>query len=200
MKKIAILFMLALNLGLSTAWAANPVNPANPNGANAANPEDLSDFTAPFSLVSLMSGELLAPDFKKPNWNLKQISLDAAVKKSDPFAGFKLEDVQFVNADEPNLCLAIDESGDFKLKNCAEDLREGRLESVFTIIPTIGAGVQIRSFVLSKTECVAAFLNPRLPSGVGIGINPCAVDRRFNVPLRNIMLILPPLRGAKVVE
>lgn len=92
-------------------------------------PEDLPDFTAPFSLRSLATGDLLAPDYRKPNWNLKQVDLDEQIRKSDPFDKFNLGAMQFVNADDPKSCLGIDESGFFALKNCEEDLKSKKLEA-----------------------------------------------------------------------
>lgn len=166
----------------------------------ADNPEDLPDFTASFSLRSALSGDLLAPDFRHPNWNLKQITLSDEIRKSDPFDSFGLGAAQFVNTDNPKMCLAIDESGFFRLKSCEEDLQTQALETIFTIIPTTSAAVQIRSFVLTKTECISTFFNPRLPSGRGIGINPCSVDRLNWVNLKNLMLILPPLAPAKLLD
>lgn len=182
MKKIILLFALILNF------------------MHGVNPEDLPDFTAPFSLRNVMTGDLLAPDSKRPNWNLKQVILDEEITKSDPFASFNLGAMQFVNTEDPSLCLGIDESGFFALKSCEEDLKSKKLETVFTIIPTTTAAVQIRSFVLDKTECIAAFFNPRLPTGRGIGISPCDVDRLFRIDMRNLMLILPPLVEAKTIN
>ncbi|WP_276891762.1 toxin [Helicobacter japonicus] len=164
------------------------------------NPEDLPDFTAPFSLRNLFTGDLLAPDSKRPNWNLKQVTLDEEIRKSDPFDSFKLGAMQFVNTEDSKLCLGIDESGFFALKSCEEDLKSKKLETVFTIIPTTTAAVQIRSFVLDKTECIAAFFNPRLPTGRGIGITPCDVDSAFHIDMRKLMLILPPLMEAKTIN
>ncbi|TLD80954.1 toxin [Helicobacter sp. MIT 05-5293] len=166
----------------------------------ADNPEDLPDFTAAFSLRSALSGDILAPDMEHPNWNLKQIMLDEEIRKSDPFDSFGLGAVQFVNTNNPKMCLGIDESGLFALKSCEEDLQTRKLETIFTIIPTTTSAVQIRSFVLDKTECMSSFINPRLPSGRGIGINPCSVDRLNWVNLKNLMLILPAHLPAKLIE
>lgn len=163
-------------------------------------PEDLPDFTAPFSLRSLATGDLLAPDYRKPNWNLKQVDLDEQIRKSDPFDKFNLGAMQFVNADDPKSCLGIDESGFFALKNCEEDLKSKNFETVFTIIPTTSSAVQIRSFVLDKTECISVFFNPRLPPGRGIGITPCSVDKILTINLYKLMLILPPLVEAKTIN
>ncbi|MCX2717471.1 toxin [Helicobacter sp. MIT 21-1697] len=164
------------------------------------NPEDLPDFTAPFSLRSALSGDLLAPDYRHPNWNLKQIVLDEEIRKSDPFDKFNLGAVQFVNTDNPKLCLGIEESGFFGLISCEEDLKNKNFQTLFTIIPTTTAAVQIRSFVLDKNECITTFFNPRLPGGIGIGINLCDVDSFFSVDLRNLMLILPPLIEARTIN
>lgn len=182
MKKIILLFLLISSF------------------AYGDNPEDLPDFTASFSLRSALSGDLLAPDYRRPNWNLKQVMLDEEIRKSDPFDKFNLGATQFVNADDSKLCLGIDESGFFALKDCEEDLKNKKLETVFTIIPTTTAAVQIRSFVLDKRECISTFFNPQLPSGIGIGINPCSVDRLLGVNLKNLILILPPLREAKTIN
>ena len=166
----------------------------------ADDPEDLPDFTSPFSLRSVMLGDALAPDPDNPNWNLKEIALTPQMRKGDPFDKFNLGAVQFVNTNKPDMCLGIEESGFFGLKSCEEDLRSQKFQTLFTIIPTAIDAVQIRSFVLNKDECIAAFLNPRLPSGVGIGIKNCVVDKFSNVPVSHLILITPELREAKTIN
>ncbi|MDE5602645.1 MAG: toxin [Helicobacter sp.] len=154
--------------------------------------EDLPDYTSPISLVSAYSGNLLFIDEKQLNWNIKEVILTEDIIKRDPFARFGLGAVQFVKPDNASVCLGIDESGFFKGKSCTEDLKSKKLETVFTIIPTITGAVQIRSFVQNANECISVFDNPTLPHGRDFGIAPCGVDSFFNIKLRNLMLILPP--------
>ncbi|WP_239056437.1 toxin [Helicobacter apodemus] len=141
-----------------------------------------------------------ALDNRKPNWNLKQVLLDEQTRKSDPFDSFNLGASQFVNTEVSKLCLGIDESRFFALKDCEEYLKSKKFETLFTIIPITSAAVQIRSFVLDKTECIAAFFNPRLPSRIGISITPCSMDKIFSIDMSKLMLILPPLVEAKTIN
>ena len=60
--------------------------------------------------------------------------------------------------------------------------------------------MQIRSFVLSKNECMVAFKNPRLPRGRGIGLRPCDVDRWLNVSMDVLFLLNPPIRDAVLIN
>lgn len=57
----------------------------------------------------IIARDLLAPDYRYPNWNLKEVILDEATHKSDSFDSFGLGGIRFVNTDIPDMCLAIDE-------------------------------------------------------------------------------------------
>ena len=170
------------------------------NFAFAKNPEDLPDFTAPLLIRSAMVGDFLAPDTSKPNWNLRQVTLTEQMRRGDPFDKFNLGAVQFVNVKDSKMCLGIDESGFFALKSCKDDLKSGKFETLFTIMPTTSGAVQIRSFVGNKDECISIFFNPTLPRGYDFGINPCSVDSYFDVRFTSIMLLVPPLIEAKTIN
>ena len=73
---------------------------------------------------------------KQLNWNIKDIVDDKNIKARDPWQTFKLSYVQFSRPDDPDTCLAINEDGRFTDKSCQEDLKSGKLETVFSIIPT----------------------------------------------------------------
>ncbi|MBZ7988098.1 RICIN domain-containing protein [Campylobacter canadensis] len=164
-------------------------------------PEDLEDFTATFSLRSAFNGDLLGISEKNLNLKLRQIELSDELAKIDPLSKlFKLGLVQFTSANYDDLCLAIFPDGNFGGKSCKDDLENKSYETLFSIIPTNVGSVQIRSLVLNKDECISVFDNPRLPSGQGFGLNACDFDRLFDIDLRNLFLILPPLQEADVLN
>lgn len=72
--------------------------------------------------------------------------------------------MQFTNPKENDLCLAILEDGTFGAKSCQDDLKDGKLETVFSIMPTTTSAVQIRSLVLESDECIVTFFNPNIPN------------------------------------
>ncbi|MCI6217379.1 MAG: toxin [Helicobacter sp.] len=168
---------------------------------NAKDPEtqDLDEFTPPISIRSVLSGDFLGSG-KDRNWVIRNIPVTEDILRDDPFAGFNLGAVQFVLVDTKDTCLAILETGLFGIKSCKEDLDRKEYETLYTIIPTTTPAVQIRSFVLSKNECMVAFKNPRLPRGRGIGLRPCDVDRWLNVSMDVLFLLNPPIRDAVLIN
>lgn len=182
MKRLLIALILTLNV-----YAADPDLP------------DFVEFTAPISLRSALSGDIVGFG-KDRNWTLRDIRLTEDMLKNDPFKDFNLGAVQFVQLGTRDVCLAIDESGFFTRKSCNEDLLSKKYETLYTIIPTTTPAVQIRSFVLDKNECMTVFRNPQLPRGRGIGIRPCDVESVFFVDLDNLFLINPPIRDAALIN
>lgn len=163
--------------------------------------EDLPDFTTSFILRSAYDGETIFFNRKHFSWNLKEIEVTQEFKDIDPLSGlFKLGLTQFVSTADSSLCIAIQESGSLGLKSCEEDLQDKKFETVFSIIPTLTSAVQIRSLVLNKDECISVFDNPRLPGGTGFGISKCDFDRLFPIDLRNLILILPAVNNADIID
>ncbi|MFY4690798.1 cytolethal distending toxin subunit A [Campylobacter jejuni] len=144
---------------------------------------DLSDFTPMFSIRSLETGVSLSPfrntseKFEDQNWILREITLSDELKKKDTLADkLPFGYVQFVNPSNDDLCLAILESGFFGGKSCKQDLKDGKLETVFSIMPTTTSAVQIRSLVLGGTECIVTTRNPQLLLENRFGIEQCTLD------------------------
>lgn len=125
---------------------------------------DLKDFTEMVSIRSLETGIFLSAfrdTSKDPidqNWNIKEIVLSDELKQKDKLADeLPFGYVQFTNPKESDLCLAILEDGIFGAKSCQDDLKDDKLETVFSIMPTTSA-MQIRSLVLESDECIVTFL------------------------------------------
>lgn len=104
--------------------------------------------------------------------------------------------MQFTNPKESDLCLAILEDGTFGAKSCQDDLKDGKLETVFSIMPTTTSAVQIRSLVLESDECIVTFFNPNIPIQKRFGIAPCTLDPIFFAEVNELMIITPPLTAA----
>lgn len=183
MKKIFILFFIFLNL----------VKAIEQSG-------DLSDFTPMFSIRSLETGISLSPfretskKLEDQNWILKEIQLSDELKRKDKYAQkLPFGYVQFVNPSDNDLCLAILESGFFGGKSCQGDLKDGKLETVFSIMPTTGPAVQIRSLVLGGGECIVTFFNPNVPIENRFGIQTCTLDSALFLDLNELMFFTPAI-------
>ncbi|EAH4642407.1 TPA: relaxase/mobilization nuclease domain-containing protein [Campylobacter jejuni] len=166
MKKIITLFFMFITLAFAT-----------PTG-------DLKDFTEMVSIRSLETGIFLSAfrdTSKDPidqNWNIKEIVLSDELKQKDKLADeLPFGYVQFTNPKESDLCLAILEDGTFGAKSCQDDLKDGKLETVFSIMPTTTSAVQIRSLVLESDECIVTFFNPNIPIQKRFGIAPCTPEQ-----------------------
>ncbi|EAL0271909.1 cytolethal distending toxin subunit A [Campylobacter lari] len=144
---------------------------------------DLPDFTPMFAIRSLETGISLSPfrntseRLEDQNWLLREIILSDELKKKDILADkLSFGYVQFVNPLNEDLCLAILESGFFGGKSCKQDLEDGKLETIFSIMPTTTSAVQIRSLVLGGTECMVIVRNPQLALEDRFGIQQCTLD------------------------
>lgn len=176
--------------------------------ANAKNPPRFDDFeniTNPMQIHNLRTGIPINirrnRDFNSQNWQLRQFQLRGDLLKKD-----KLRDkwdfgyVQFVEPGKRDNCLAIDESGFLAIKSCLADLKSGKLETVFSIIPTSSGAVQIRSLVLDSNECLSMFDNPQVPEYRRIGIMPCSLDFDFYIDTAELFFFTPPLTRASALK
>lgn len=164
--------------------------------------EDLPDFTPPVSIRSLYSGDILiSKDSPKPtpNWKVNEVFLPELAKTDFVEIAFKLGYIQFVHPEDPSICLGIDESGFFKDKNCDDDIKQKKYETIFSIMPTNTTAVQIRSLVQEKSECISVFLNPQIPRGRDFGIKPCGFSALVLIDLEGLLFIAPPL-GESVIN
>ncbi|MCR6590731.1 cytolethal distending toxin, subunit C [Campylobacter insulaenigrae] len=181
MKKILLLLAIFINL-------------------QAVDPGDLSDFSPPFAIRSLETGITLSPfrevskDLLDQNWLLREIILSPELKARDLYAErLPFGYVQFVNPLDKDVCLAIDESGFFVGKPCSGDLQSGKLETVFSIMPTTTSAVQIRSLVQGGGECIQTFFNPNVPIEKRFGIRPCILDTALFADVSELMFLSPAL-------
>lgn len=173
---------------------------------NSSNNADL--FTLPLSLRSLDNGLPLVVNFNQQNetfnYNLREVkafdpNIINEIKKVDNFGFLKLEYVQFTSATNIDMCLAIDESGFFTLKSCAEDLNKKKFETVYQLIPLLSDAVEIRSLVLGGGECISTFVNPNLEPWQRVGILKCELREGYGVKTPKLWAIMPEIREAKIL-
>lgn len=183
MKKIFILIFIFLSLSKSVQ-----------------EPGDLPDFTPMFAIRSLETGISLSPfretsqKLEDQNWILREIELDDKLKQKDELAEeLPFGYVQFVNPNNNDLCLAILEDGFFGGKSCKKDLEDEKLETVFSIMPTTGSAVQIRSLVEGGRECMVTFYNPNVAIENRFGIQPCILDPALFLDLNELMFFTPAI-------
>ncbi|WP_039667494.1 cytolethal distending toxin, subunit CdtC [Campylobacter sp. RM16704] len=191
MKKIFIIIFMFFNF----LFAVNPSQ------------GDLSDFTPMFAIRSLETGISLSPfretsdRLEDQNWILREIILSDELKKKDNLAEeLPFGYVQFVNPSDDDLCLAILESGFFGGKSCKEDLKDGKLETVFSIMPTTSSAVQIRSLVEGGEECMITFFNPNVPIENRFGIRKCTLDPGLFLELFELMFFTPAIVEATPIQ
>lgn len=165
-------------------------------------------FTLPLSLRSLDTGLPLVVNFNQQNetfnYNLREVkafdpNIINEIKKVDNFRFLKLEYVQFTSATNIDMCLAIDESGFFTLKSCAEDLNKKKFETVYQLIPLLSDAVEIRSLVLGGGECISTFVNPNLEPWQRVGILKCELREGYGVKTPKLWAIVPEIREAKIL-
>ncbi|QCD45513.1 hypothetical protein [Campylobacter mucosalis] len=198
--------LLAPNESKAPDRIPTPVNPVDNSPKQPSIPSD--PFTLVLSLRSLDTGMPLIVNFAQRgenlNWNIREVkafvpSMISNIKKVDHFRYLNFEYIQFVNASNIDTCLAIQESGFFGLKSCADDLERGKFETVFQLIPTTTDAVQIRSLVLGGNECISTFENPELFPWQLIGIDKCQLRQGFNIGLPKLWAIMPENRPAKIL-
>jgi len=173
----------------------------------AASPRetDFDNITNLFQIRNLQNGIAIniqrKGDLNTQNWALREFDLDEKLKEKDLLRDkWNFSYVQFLSATTKDGCLAIDESGFLMIKSCKDDLASGRLETVFSIIPTESGAVQIRSLVLESNECLSAFDNPNVPIEKRFGIVPCALDFDFLIDTSELFFFTPPLIEALPVQ
>lgn len=184
MKKLLITFFALLNI----SYAIDPSQ------------GDLPDFTPMFAIRSLETGISLSPfretssKLEDQNWILKEIILSDDLKKKDELTeDLPFGYVQFIHPSDEDLCLAILESGFFGTKSCLSDLKDAKLETVFSIMPTTTPAVQIRSLVEGGRECMVTFFNPNVPIENRFGIQPCTLDPALFLDLNELMFFTPAI-------
>lgn len=98
------------------------------------------------------------------------------------------------------MCLSIAPSGFLALKDCKKDYESGEFETIFQIIPTDTAAVQLRSMVLKKNECLGIFTNPNVPIVDRVGLVDCILEDIFSVEPARLFTFTPLLLGARVIR
>lgn len=162
--------------------------------------KESTDSTQMFSIRSLETGITLSPfrdtskDLKDQNWVLRDLNLSKELRAKDKMADkLPFGYVQFVNPQNSDICLAITPNGFFGGKSCSDDLKNGELETVFSLMPTTTSAVQIRSLVLNSDECIVTFYNPNIPIEQRFGLDFCTIDPVFFAELSELMFLTPAL-------
>lgn len=189
MKKIFILFFITL-------------------GFLKAEPslDELENFTPMFAIRSLETGISLSPFrysskiLEEQNWLLKEIILSEELKQKDRYAmqqpfGY----VQFVNPKGSDVCLAVLDEKTFGVKSCKKDLEDGAMQTVFSIMPTTNAAVQIRSLTRGGVKCMSTFANPNIPIENRFGLDDCTVNPSVPIELKELFFFSPAIVEATPV-
>lgn len=169
--------------------------------ADTPRKDDFENITSLFQIRSVRNGIALnierKGDFNTQNWFLREFDLPDDLRLRDTLKDkWDFAYVQFISAAKKGFCLAIDESGFLALKSCADDIKEKKLETVFSIIPTESGAVQIRSLVLEANECLSTFENPNVPIEKRFGILPCSLDFDFYIDTTELFFFTPALVNA----
>ncbi len=169
-----------------------------------ARSDDFENITNAFQIRNLQNGIALniqrTGDMNTQNWFLREFDLPPELHSRDklrdkwPFAY-----VQFVRPENPDNCLAIGNDGLLTLKSCLQDIKDAKLETVFSLIPTSIGAVQIRSLVLESNECLSAFENPNIPIEKRFGITPCSLDFFFLIETAELFFFTPALVNARAL-
>lgn len=161
--------------------------------------------TPPISLVSLDSGMPLIVDLNGPertfNWLVSEIrhsqpEYDKKIAQGDLYRHLPFLYIQLVSTTNKDKCLAVDESGFMVLKDCFNDLKSGKYETVFQFMATTTEAVQIRSLLLGANECLGTFVNPQIEAWQRVGLRKCALGTFSTASVTVLWGIAPQIRPA----
>ncbi|EAI7262613.1 cytolethal distending toxin subunit A [Campylobacter lari] len=162
--------------------------------------DELEDFTPLLAIRSLETGISLSPfryssqKLEEQNWFLKEIVLSEELKAKDRYAkqhpfGY----VQFINPKGNDVCLAVLNDKAFGTKSCKQDLQDGMMQTVFSIMPTTNASVQIRSLTNGGVKCMSTFADPNIAIENRFGLDDCTVNPSVPIELRELFFFSPAI-------
>ncbi|MCV3386036.1 cytolethal distending toxin subunit A [Campylobacter lari] len=162
--------------------------------------DDLEDFTPMFAIRSLETGISLSPfrysseKLEEQNWFLKEIILSDALKQKDRYAvqrpfGY----VQFINPRGADVCLAVLSEKSFGVKSCKQDLQDGQMQTVFSVMPTTSSAVQIRSLTHGGVKCMSTFYDAYIPIENRFGLDDCTVNPSVPIALKELFFFTPAI-------
>ncbi|MCV3396497.1 cytolethal distending toxin subunit A [Campylobacter sp. RKI_CA19_01116] len=183
MKKICILFFMVLSFLRAEVSL-----------------DELEDFTPMFAIRSLETGISLSPFrysseiLEEQNWFLKEIILSDELKEKDRYAvqrpfGY----VQFINPRGADVCLAVLDEKTFGTKSCKQDLQDGQMQTVFSIMPTTSSAVQIRSLTHGGVKCMSTFYDAYIPIENRFGLDDCTVNPSVPIELKELFFFAPAI-------
>lgn len=161
---------------------------------------ELGDFTPMFAIRSLETGISLSPFrysseiLEEQNWFLKEVKLSEELKQKDRYAiqrpfGY----VQFINPRGADICLAVLDEKTFGTKSCKQDLQDGQMQTIFSIMPTINAAVQIRSLTHGGVKCMSTFYDAHIPIENRFGLDDCTVNPSVEIALKELFFLAPAI-------
>ncbi|EAJ5673642.1 cytolethal distending toxin subunit A [Campylobacter lari] len=168
--------------------------------------DELEDFTPMFAIRSLETGISLSPfrdtskKLQEQNWFLKEIILSDELKQKDRYAKQRpFGYVQFVNPRGDDVCLAVLDEKTFGTKSCKQDLQDKQLQTVFSVMPTTSAAVQIRSLTRGGVKCMSTFYDAHIPIERRIGLEDCTVNPSVSIQLKELFFFAPAIVEATPV-
>lgn len=162
--------------------------------------DELEDFTPLFAIRSLETGISLSPFrysseiLEEQNWFLKEIVLSDELKEKDRYAKQRpFGYVQFVNPRGNDVCLAVLNDRAFGTKSCKQDLQDSTMQTVFSIMPTTNASVQIRSLTNGGVKCMSTFYEEYVPIENRFGLDDCTVNPSVPIELKELFFFSPAI-------
>lgn len=180
--------LLLILFGVQLIFSATPV-------------EDLPEFTKVVFIRNLSSANGLKVG-QTLNWVIRSINITQEQKLKDKtfYDKFPFGWVQFVKPSDETACLALQENRTFGFKSCALDLGDGKMQTVFSILPTDRGPVQIRSLAFGGGLCLTVPKGSISPSvSYDFTVQDCAENADSPGLRQNLQLLLPPLVESTVV-
>ncbi|WP_027326992.1 hypothetical protein [Helicobacter pametensis] len=163
--------------------------------------KDLADFTTPFVMRNLYSGNAIGFNFPvtEESFDWRLIDLSAQKLYEPVSAGFGLSLIQIAQSKNPNLCLALDRSNNrLTQKNCKEDLSSKKYDTVFTIIPSSTTAVQLKAYSKGGVLCVN--YDPSVSTRNPFIFRLCNLDRKKQIDLKELFVLIPSYKSSKVTN
>ncbi|WP_104696790.1 MULTISPECIES: hypothetical protein [unclassified Helicobacter] len=163
--------------------------------------EDLPDFTKVVTIRNLGSAKAIKVD-RTFNWVIKSITLTEEQKMHDKtfYREFPFGWAQLVKPSDETTCLALLDNKTLGFKSCAQDLGDGKMQTVFSFLPTDRGNVQIRSLAYGGGLCLFVPKSPVHGPALDFSARECIDTPNVDELYQTLHTILPPIVESTVIE
>lgn len=107
--------------------------------------------------------------------------------------------VQFISPKGDDICLAVLSEKSFGTKSCKQDLQDGTMQTIFSIIPMTNGSIQIRSLTNGGNQCMSTFPDSSIAIENRFGLGECLLDRSIVTVLSKLFFFSPAIVEASAI-